>query len=625
MSCKAEKDQRDAERLERQRMIAAFALEMQTTTPIHSVSATPSAVAIDPNAVVLGDAYVEESSTAASSSSISSSYVARSEPVPTATQPSILSKDDMVNKIATDNNIPISHSVELIGHTKACVAISFEPSGSRVVTGSLDYNTQIYDFGGMDSRHRPFRSLEAEDGHPVTSLSHSPSGDRFVVASGSCQPKVYDREAIEIIKFCRGDMYIRDLSNTKGHTMEVTGVAWHPSDKNIILTSSMDGSMRIWDLLGEAHFGCLMNKSVLKIRSDSGQARLGASCCCYSKLGSRMVGGGADGSVHVFFERKIYGKADIIIRPCHAPTATVTSVLLAKDDYTLVTRATDNNVLVWDLRKPKAPVKVIPNVVNKYTNANAELSPDEKIICLCGTVNSGDKSEKSLIYFYSLKGNSNRPILQLPVTSQQTAEPKTAASGEQAARLQLESIGADGAPAVGVVVRWNPVTNQIFATLSNGCIKVFYSPLLSTKGALLTAGKKARKETSFLSGDNVVVGEILNPNALPMYKQESSFKRKAAELRDPIKMKVPENKEDKGPSNRTNTNFFFTNYVTSGKEVTNIRGEDPREALLKYDAVARADPVYTSAYAATQPKNILAEKTFEEEQEEFLKEQKKAL
>ena len=176
-----------------------------------------------------------------------------------------------------------------------------------------------------------------------------------------------------------------------------------------------------------------------------------------------------------------------------------------------------------------------------------------------------------------------------------------------------------------MVVKWSPATNQIFATLSNGGIKVFYSPTLSTKGALLTAGKAARKETSFLSGDNVVVGEILNPNALPLYKQESSFKRKAAELKDPIKMKMPENKEDKGPGNRTNTNFFFTNYVTSGKEITNIRGEDPREALLKYEAAARADPVYTSAYAATQPKMILAEKTFEEEQDEFLKKQKKAL
>ena len=52
---------------------------------------------------------------------------------------------------------------------------------------------------------------------------------------------VYDRDANELIKFVRGDMYIRDLTNTKGHTMEVTGCQWHPSDKNVLMTSGLDG------------------------------------------------------------------------------------------------------------------------------------------------------------------------------------------------------------------------------------------------------------------------------------------------------------------------------------------------------------------------------------------------
>jgi hypothetical protein len=30
------------------------------------------------------------------------------------------------------------------------MALSFERAGNRVVTGSLDYNIKIYDFGGMD-------------------------------------------------------------------------------------------------------------------------------------------------------------------------------------------------------------------------------------------------------------------------------------------------------------------------------------------------------------------------------------------------------------------------------------------------------------------------------------------
>jgi WD40 repeat protein len=69
---------------------------------------------------------------------------------------------------------------------------------------------------------------------------------------------------------------------TQGHTMEVTGAQWHPSEKGILLTSSMDGSLRIWDLAGEANFGNLCNKHVLKVRGKSGQPRVGARCCTYS-------------------------------------------------------------------------------------------------------------------------------------------------------------------------------------------------------------------------------------------------------------------------------------------------------------------------------------------------------
>ena len=45
------------------------------------------------------------------------------------------------------------------------------------------------------------------------------------------------------------------VSCVQGHMMEVTGVQWHPADKDSVLTSSLDGSLRIWNLLGEALFG----------------------------------------------------------------------------------------------------------------------------------------------------------------------------------------------------------------------------------------------------------------------------------------------------------------------------------------------------------------------------------
>jgi hypothetical protein len=100
---------------------------------------------------------------------------------------------ESISDFAKRRRIPISNQVDLPGHSKAVACVSIEPAGNRLVTGSLDYSMKMFDFGGMDSRHRHFKSMEPEEGHPVVSVAHSPSGDKMVVATGSAQPKIYDR------------------------------------------------------------------------------------------------------------------------------------------------------------------------------------------------------------------------------------------------------------------------------------------------------------------------------------------------------------------------------------------------------------------------------------------------
>jgi WD40 repeat protein len=55
-----------------------------------------------------------------------------------------------IEALAFSRKIPLSHEVDLSPHGKAGTCISFEPSGNRVITGSLDYQIKMYDFGGMD-------------------------------------------------------------------------------------------------------------------------------------------------------------------------------------------------------------------------------------------------------------------------------------------------------------------------------------------------------------------------------------------------------------------------------------------------------------------------------------------
>jgi WD40 repeat protein len=82
------------------------------------------------------------------------------------------------------------------------------------------------------------------------------------VATGSSQPKIFNRDGVLQMTFVKGDPYLADMANTKGHTMICTGAQWHPSLKNVVMTSSMDGTVRIWDLEGPLALDKLVCKKV---------------------------------------------------------------------------------------------------------------------------------------------------------------------------------------------------------------------------------------------------------------------------------------------------------------------------------------------------------------------------
>lgn len=78
----------------------------------------------------------------------------------------------------------------------------------------------------------------------MLAVSWSPSGDAFLCVTGSAQPRVYDRDGKLRGECVRGDMYIRDMKNTKGHITGCTGGVWHPTDRFTAATCSEDGTVR---------------------------------------------------------------------------------------------------------------------------------------------------------------------------------------------------------------------------------------------------------------------------------------------------------------------------------------------------------------------------------------------
>ncbi|KAI9921849.1 hypothetical protein PsorP6_001063 [Peronosclerospora sorghi] len=142
--------------------------------------------------------------------------------------------------------LPKSHQVALKCHVKSLACISVDAPGARVATGSTDYGVKLWDFAGMARHVRPFLEIEVEEGYPLVAVSYSPSGNRLLAVTASSLPKVLTREGVEKMQFAKVDMYVVDMANTNGHTHTATGGQWHPKAREQMITSSLDGTVRLW-------------------------------------------------------------------------------------------------------------------------------------------------------------------------------------------------------------------------------------------------------------------------------------------------------------------------------------------------------------------------------------------
>lgn len=66
---------------------------------------------------------------------------------------------------------PTTHEIVLKDHTKVVSALTLDPSGARVLSGSHDYDIKLWDFGGMDARCKPFKSWEPAGTYYVCLIS----------------------------------------------------------------------------------------------------------------------------------------------------------------------------------------------------------------------------------------------------------------------------------------------------------------------------------------------------------------------------------------------------------------------------------------------------------------------
>lgn len=256
------------------------------------------------------------------------------------------------------------------------------------------------------------------------------------------------------IQFVRGDMYVTDQARTTGHTAGVTGVDWHPLERDVVLTCSLDGSARLWNLNGKTQFHMLVCDKVYRAKNAKGQ-RVGVTAVAFHPGGREFVLGTACGSIQIWNATRVGARPERVVFHSHGEGRPINSLAYNVDGSQIVSRSSeDDTVKVFDakrLSRSCTPVATCQELATFHERSNAVFSPDGRLVCAGSSeYEKGSNGER-------IESGSLKVFL-------------VGAGGPSSKRKPGSLLLELPAPAgVGVVaVGWHPKLNQIFAGCSDG-------------------------------------------------------------------------------------------------------------------------------------------------------------
>lgn len=449
-----------------------------------------------------------------------------------------------------DTGLPISHEIILDKHTRQVSGLTLDPAGTRLVSGGHDSLITFWDFAGMGAGTRAFKVLEPFDAHQIRSVDFNNTGELLLLTAANWQPKIMTREGEDVGEMPRGDPYLRDMKNTRGHVGEVTSGSWNPKNKSQCITSSADMTIRIWDAM---NVGKCQQILVHKPKV-AGAGKIKCTAASYSTDGKTIGGAYADGTLSLWatdgpFHRPMGG----IVQDAHERGTETTGIVFSQDGWSMASRGSEC-VKLWDRRHFKVPIATFHGLPNRYQETNVLFSPNNQEL---------------------LTSSSTGSTAHVQVMSAKTLEP-------------LKRIPFASPP---VKLLYHARLNQIVTGLVDGHIHVLYSPEKSTRGAKLVVSRapKARHIDDLMTANiDESAGEVKLDDA-SLLNQSSSRARNAAR-KDPKKSNMPE---------LPGTQRYAERKVVG--DLTNFRDQDPQKELLKYDEAAKKDPRFFGIYNQNQP------------------------
>lgn len=500
------------------------------------------------------------------------------------------SDDDSSGDDDDDDEYPVSHELLLKTHDRTVTSVSLDPSGSRLATGSLDGTIKLHDFASMTpTTLRAFRSVdpwaktssaaaEAES-HPINLVEFNPqSGGVFLCVSAHPQAKIMSRDGDVLTEFVKGDMYLRDMNNTKGHVGEVTTGTWHPTDKNTCVTAGSDSTLRIWDVNNKRS-----QKEVIVVKSrtagNAGRTRMTAVAWGAPPSGGNnvLVATALDGSLVMYSGNGPFTRPTAEVQNAHKADTWTGGVDISSDGRMVVTRGGDGLIKLWDTRKFKQPLVSVehPSTSDRFAMTNIKYSPNSTSI-ITGSATG---------HLHILNPGNLKPEHVTPITP--------------------------GVPVI--VVDWHAKLNQIITGSANAETHVLYNPSMSQRGAVDVMSKAPKKrhidDNPALTMDqtlNLAAESIITPGAMSAQQRKSKGGvTNSGKSLDPRRPQV----QQITPFMRSQPD---EKHIEENIPLSKMLYEDPREALLKYADVAKKDPLFTNAWKETQPVTQYADISDEE-------------
>lgn len=466
--------------------------------------------------------------------------------------------------------------------------MSLDPAGTRLASGSLDGTVKLHDLPSLTpTTLRAFKSIDPYQGKPSANSEQFPiqrvqfspvSGGAILCVADHPQPKILSRDGDVLTEFVKGDMYLRDQHNTKGHTAAATTGAWHPTDRNICVTAGADSTLRIWDINNKrSQKEVIVFKS--KLAGNAGRTRLTTVAYGSPAQGSSavLVAAALDGSLVLWSGNGPYSRPSAEIRDAHQANKWTSGVDISADGRMIVTRGGDGMVKLWDTRSFKKPLvmRQYPSNADQYPTSIIKYSP-----------------------------NSSNIFMGLPAGDLCILNP---------GNLSAELTTPISPGSAVIAVDWHPKINQIVTGSANAETRFLFDPHRSSRGALEVMSKAPKKrhidddplltvdQTMGISGESIII-----PGSGQVGTRRNAGVSQSGRTKDPRRPHLPQ----QTPFQRSQPD---EKHISENIPLSKMLHEDPREALLKYADKAKKDPQFTGAWRHTQPETQYAEISDEED------------